>query len=655
MYPLRLLLLSTCLLWYAASSQAQQMPSFYQYQWLPRLFNPAAQGADGQGQLTAAYRLQFQQLAADVRPNTYVLHADLSSLMPERIGVAVQAGTDRAHLLRQTQMSGFFAYQLLDTERWRLSLGLSASIRSYRFDLNAKQLGDAADLSLFQGIEHRLRFDGGPGMALEYRLPNRSVFFVDAAAAQLFTSAIDVSDDGNSSLLYRTAPHALVNFRYRHQARALAVEPALLVQLVPQAMKGAFTANVNAYFFPEDRLMVGAGWRSHGAGLRFVLGFSPVPVLRLTACSEWHRALGTTYEFGASIAIARRRPAFEPSAQPPSAEPVNLLRVEQEAVQALRQAFELSATFLEQRQQTLTALLVQVESAPEPSRQIATADSCRLLLAQSEVELQQMDQILQALQLKQQQARQVLRKMETEGLDPSEETRAALLRIDEQVAAATGRTETLKTAHRRLDERCSTVRPQRDEATYIRMGDGDGLQALLSQQLRQTPGLPRNLLPLRVFAFPGAVAVTYHFPDDDEDYRLGADKAALARHVLQQIHRLQAQGLVLENFTLVTELQEDRSTLTYEPGVEYDGFLGDMPLVYALVDSETAAVLTQAPALAVGASLNLETLSALKLAAWKKAFIQAGVPAERIFLQVRYNHSDNAYRQETKLVMKWRS
>lgn len=39
----------------------QQMPYLNQYAWMPSLFNPAAQGQDGQGQIAAIYRLQFQQ------------------------------------------------------------------------------------------------------------------------------------------------------------------------------------------------------------------------------------------------------------------------------------------------------------------------------------------------------------------------------------------------------------------------------------------------------------------------------------------------------------------------------------------------------------------------------------------------------------------
>lgn len=654
---MRLFRLLPFLWWLTAAFglQAQQMPYFNQYQWMPGLFNPAAQGAGGQGQIAAAYRQQFQLLAADVRPNTYLLHADVSNLLPERIGVAFQASTDEVHLLRQTQASGFFSYRLMDAERWRIALGVGVSVRSYRFNLNASRLSDPVDLSLFQGIVNRLRFDGGPGLSVERRMSGGSRLAFDAVAMQLFTSELELADDGSSVLGYRTAPHVLANVRYRYQLRAFALEPALMARVMRGSVKGAFDANLNAYFLPEDRLMVGAGLRSDGGGARMQLGVSLFSALRLTACAELHRALGTTFEVGASVALMR--PSARPRAEvlPLPVAPVNLVRSEQEAVQALAQAFDLSASLLRQRQEGLAALLRQAEADPSPQRQAAAADSCVLLLAQSEAELQQMRQALQTLALKKQQAELAVRKAADGGAGVSAETRAALRDIEEQVAEVNSRAEAFSAEHQRLSERCAAVRPQRNEATCIRIGDGECVQALFAQALRQTPGLPANMFPVRTFAFPGAAAITYHFPDDDEDYVLGSGKMVLAQHIAQQIQRMQQQGVLLDNITLITELQEDRSTLTYEPGITYDGFLGAEPLIYSLADNETAAVLTQTLTLPPDASLNLETLAALKLGAWRAFLTRQGIPAGRIQLQVRYNHSDNTYREETKIVVKLRS
>ncbi len=624
---------------------------------MPQLFNPAAQGADGQGHLAAVYRLQFQQLAPEVRPNTYLLHADLSNLVPERIGIALQVSTDRAHLLRQTQASGFFAYRLMEAARWRVALGVSASVRSYRFDLNANRLGDAADVTLFQGIVNRMRFDGGPGLALMHRLDQSSSVVLDVAATQLFTSELDIARDGGENLTYRTAPHLLANLRYRYRASAFTLEPALMFRATEGDMKGAFDLNLNAYFLAEERAMVGAGVRSDGSGARIVLGVSPFPVLRLTACAEMHQALGASYEVGASVALMRpsvrmRPEGWVPPVPPP---PVNLIRAEQEAVQALVQAFDFSAALLGQRQEVLAGLLGQAEADPSPQRLAVVADSCVLLLAQGEAELQQMRQTLQALSLKQRQAESIVRTT-AEGAAPvSAETRAALGNIEGQVAEANARAEALSANHQRLGERCAALKPQRNEATCVRIGDGECLQTLFQQALRQTPGVPKDLFPLRTFAFPGAAAITYHLPDDDEDYALGMQKEALAQHIVQQIRNMQAQGLLLDNITIITELQEDRSTLTYEPSITYDGFLGNSSLVYSLADNETAAVQTQTLVLPANASLNLETLAALKVAAWKTFFMRQGIPEGRLSLQVRYNHSDNSYREETKIVVKFRS
>lgn len=634
---------------------AQQMPYFNQHQWMPELFNPAAQGAGGEGQITAIYRQQFHQLAAEVRPNTYLLHADMSNLMPERLGVSLQVSTDKAHLLRQTQASGFFSYRLVEAPSWRLALGVGASVLSYRFDLNVGRLGEPLDLSLFQGITHRLRFDGGPGLSVERRWGGGSRLAFDAAATQLFTNELELSKDGSDVLTYRAQPHVLANVRYRYRRRSFALEPALMARWMRGNMRGAFDVNLNAYFLAEDRLMVGAGMRSDGGGARMQMAISVLSALRLTACAEFHRALGSTYEVGASVVLARPSARIRFEELPAPVVPVNLLRGEQEAVQALVEAFDLTAGLLRQRQQGLATLVRQVEADPSPQKQALAADSCALLLAQSEVELQQMRQVLQTLALKKQQAAEAVRKATQNGTAASAETMAALRDIEERVTEVNSRAEAFQAEHQRLSERCTAVRPQRNEAACIRIGDGECVQALFAQALRQTAGLPTTMFPVRTFAFPGAAAVTYHFSDDDEDYVLSAAKTALGEHIVRQIERLQQQGVFLDNITLVTELQEDRSTLTYEPGVVYDGFLGAEPLVYSLADNETAAVLTQTLALPPDASLNLEMLAALKLGAWKAFLTRRGISPARIQLQVRYNHLDNSYREETKVVLKLRS
>ncbi|MCS6929456.1 MAG: type IX secretion system membrane protein PorP/SprF [Saprospiraceae bacterium] len=633
----------------------QQMPYLNQYAWMPSLFNPAAQGQDGQGQIAAIYRLQFQQLAADVRPNTYLLQVDLSNLMPERIGIALQASTDKAHLLRQSQMSGFFTYRLMSSAVWQVALGVGIAARSYRYNLNANQLSDPADVNLFQGSIHRIRFDGGPGLRIEHKVRGNSRLALDAAATQLFTSELELATDGNEAIYYRPIPHVWANLRYRFQQRSWAMEPALMACWVRGSMRGAFDLNLNAFFLPGDRFMIGAGLRSDASSARMQMGLSFLSAFRLIACAELHQTLGTTYEVGLNVALARpeaRLPRPEASLSLVLANP---LRDEREAVQVLTQAFEVSANFLRQCQESLEVILRQAEENPSFSKQAVVADSCMWLLARSEAELQQIRQTLSSLALKRQQAQGEVRKMGEEGKGISEETRAVLREIEEQESLLNSQAETFNERHQRLVERCAAVRPQRNEAACIRIGDGECVQTLLNYALRQTPGLPAGMYPVRTFAFPGAAAITYHFPDDDENYALTSAELALAQHIAQQVQRMQTQGLTLENITLVTELQEDRSTLTYEPGIVYDGSLGKESLTYSLVDNETAAVLTQVLSLLPDAALNLETLAALKLVAWRNFLLQQGIPSGRIFLQVRYNHAENTYRQETKIVIKLRS
>lgn len=641
---------------------AQQVPFLNQYAWNPRLFNPAAQGIGGEGQVTAAYRTQFHQLDAAVRPVTYLVHADLSPLLHERIGVAVQAMGDQTHLLRRFQFSGFFGYHLVQTTRMRFSLGAIAGVYNQNLDLTGRRVGDVLDLATFRDEVNGTRFDGGPGLSFEYRLRNGSALALDAAATQVFSSEIPIPDAGNPAAAYTLVPHLLTNLRYRHQGAGFAVEPTVAFRALAgdQALRaGIFDLNLNAYFLKNDLLMAGIGLRTDQSGLRFQLGVAPVPAARLVASAEWHAALGTTFEVGASYAWTKKvREPAPPKPQaplavvtPPPAE--NLVESEYREVQALAQALETAQAAVRERQ--AAAERFAATAGRTPQQQNAAADSCAAQLARAEAELRQVRHTTDALQVKRLQAEQTVRTATSRGAVVSDETRTTLSAIGEQSAEAQTQLETLQSTQKRLAERCANVRPRRDEAACIRIGDGDCVQELFDAALRQTPGLPDNLFPLRTFAFPGAAAVTYHFPDDREAYSLSPELSALTRHIAAQTKQIEQQGIRLENIVLVTELQEDKTTLAYQPGLIYDGSLGSMPVSYALVDNVTAATTTQNPAFAVGTPLSLEAIAVLKVEALRANLVRSGIPAGRISQQVRYNHSDNLYREETKVVVKFRS
>lgn len=650
-----------CVLGALVQAEAQQTPFLSQYVWNPRLFNPAGQGYSSDGQIAAVYRLQFQELDASVRPNTYLLHADVSAFLPKRVGAAIQVLNDKTHILSHLQFSGFFGYHLIQEPNLRISLGAAASLRTQRFDFTNKRLADAVDLALFDAEMSEMRFDGGPGLAFEYRTGNGSVVSFDAAATQLFSSEIAVANTaGGNVAVYRTVPHILANVRYRYQASGFALEPAVTFRALTgdqTRSTGLFDLNLNAHFLSNDLVTAGVGYQTDQGGVHFQLGVRPTAALRLLAAAELHTQLGTGYEIGVSYAIGRptrvRKPASAVSVAPvpPSR---NLLEKEEVEIQALAKNMEENMATVRERQGAATTTIAAGTAARTDAQKAAISDSCTVQLTEADNTLRMIRQSANVINVKRLQAEQAIRTAAASGASVSAETQATLQGIIERSAELTSQLEALEATQKNLQERCSVIRPKRSEVACIRNGDTNCVREMFAASLSQVDGLPNNLSPLRCFVFPGAATVTYHYPDDEESYTLTPDRAALASHIAGRVGALEQQGARLENITLVTELQEDKSTLAYQLGLQYDGSFGNAPIQYTIVDNDSAASSTQTLSPEAGRPVSLEALGVLKLEAIRSALIKGGIPASRIFLQLRYNHSTNIYREETKVVLKLR-
>jgi len=643
-----------------AHAGAQQTPFLSQYVWNPRLFNPAGQGYSGDGQIAAVYRMQFQELDASVRPNTYLLHADVSAFLPKRIGAAIQVMNDKTHILSHLQFSGFFGYHLIHETNLRFSLGAAASLRTQRFDFTNKRLADAVDLAVFNSEMSGMRFDGGPGLAFEYRAGNGSVVSFDAAATQLFSSDITVANAaGGNVAVYRTVPHILANARYRYQGSGFALEPAITFRALTgdqTRSTGLFDLNLNAHFLSNDLVTAGVGYRTDQGGIHFQLGIRPTAALRLLAAAELHTQLGTGYEIGASYSFGRPTRVSKP-ASPASVAPAisrNLLEKEHVEIQAAAKNMEENMAAVRERQETATTTIAAGAAARTDAQKAVVSDSCTVQLTDAENILRMIRQSANVVNIKRLQAEHAVRTAAANGASVSAETQATLQGIIERSAELASQLEALEANQKNLQERCSGIRPKRSEVACIRNGDTNCVREMFAASLSQVGGLPNNLSPLRCFVFPGAATVTYHYPDDEESYTLTPDRAALASHIAGRVGSLEQQGARLENITLVTELQEDKSTLAYQLGLQYDGTFGNAPIQYTIVDNDSAASSTQTLTLETGRQVSLEALGVLKLEAIRASLIQGGIPASRIFLQVRYNHSTNIYREETKVVLKLR-
>ncbi|TNE59245.1 MAG: type IX secretion system membrane protein PorP/SprF [Bacteroidetes bacterium] len=641
---------------------AQQIPFLNHYTWNSRLFNPASQGADQMGYITAVYRSQFQEIEDSQRPNTYLIHADFSPLVNERIGLGVQVLGDKVHVINRFQLSGFFGYHLITQDQLRLSLGAAASLVTQNFNFEGVRVSDVLDLAVFSDQTASTQFDGGPGVSLEYRPSGSLTLLVDAAATQLFSSDIEIRDKqntGTNGAVYDLIPHLLINSRIRYQGNAFVLEPNIAFRALTGERSldaGKLDFNLNVFFLKENRVMVGAGYRTGQGGVHFQLGVSPASSIRLIASAELHSALGTSYEVGASYAFGKQVPA--PLSEPPEPAPVipvpaqgDLLATEYQNIQDLIQATKPDLLALNTLYDNISTNINTARAVHSRRLQLQATDSCSSKLSGSSLTLATIQQSISGIDLQRIQAERKVQNVTSQGGLLSEETLTTLKAIKEVCAALNGEQQDLLTRQQALQEQCTNLRPNYSERACIVSGDQECVTELFQQALETVSAKPAEMFPLQALVMPGRAAITYHYPDDKESYLPGGALTGLADHVVRRINQAEQQGLTFDYISLATELQEDQNTLAFRLGMEYNGELGDTQVSYSLTDNLSNTPADQNLAIAKGSAMTLESLAVLKLAALKQHLESRGVPANKINLQVRYNHESNIYREESKIIL----
>lgn len=639
-----------CMLAAATVSTAQQTAYLNQYTWNPRLFNPARQGGVDGGEIAVVYRNQFQQLEPAKRPNTYLLHVDVSPYLGRRIGLGVQLMGDKVHLLNRLQGSGFFAYHLVLHDQFRLSLGVAASLLNQKFNFDGVRVNDVLDLVLFNNQVSATRFDAGPGLTAEYKTRNGSLLALDVAATQLFSSDIRIErTDGSTgdAVVYDMMPHLLATVRYRFQGDGFALEPNVAFRALSGAHRlaaGRYDLNLNAYFLKNNRLMVGAGMRANQGGYHLHVGVMPASGVRVVASGEWHDALGLSFEVGASYALGKPAPPSDPLSD---ALRTTLVDVAFD----MRQVNE-DLTTLRSRLITVGTTIDASAAANNLKLRDTTAGQCTVLLAQTGLDLAHLRQAVSGIDTKRKEAETLRRDAINQGKTIAPGTQNDLSATADLIRLVNQQLDELTTMQKNLERKCTDLRPVFNEGNCLRAGDAGCLQELFAQKFAAVQTIKTASVHTRLT--PAGALVTYHFPDDEESYRLTPALQQLAAHIADQANRMAEQGVQLEALEFVTELQEDKYTLDYTPGISYGGEFSNPLPNYTLADNESGTSLDKNLAIGPDAQITLEGLGVLKLVALRDVLYNRGITPGAVRLQVRFNHTSNTYREETKVVLTFR-
>lgn len=386
--------------------------------------------------------------------------------------------------------------------------------------------------------------------------------------------------------------------------------------------------------------MVGAGARTGTNGFHLQVGVAPSVDTRINFSGELHPSLGTTFEIGAAYTFNRRK------------ENPGLLQNPYKEAKALSNGLDFRLSSVKTQQDAIGNAIASSATVENIRQRSMASDQCAALLEQTEREIGNMRPTVDALEAKRLEAEKIIRNAEIQSEKISEESLNNLTAIVELKQQAVRNLDELAARQRDLLQKCTALKPVINELSCIRGGDDACVRELFANRLQNMPGNPDNLFPLQTNTTPGRANLTLRFPNDDEAYALTTGIRNLATNVSTLLDEIKQQGLRLDGIDLITELQEDESTIDYKPGLLYAGDLENDLADYTLIDNKSGKRANRQLTPDPFTELTLEQIGALKLATLRSYLIKLGIPANRISITVRFNHPENIYREETRMVVK---
>ncbi|MBN8682927.1 MAG: PorP/SprF family type IX secretion system membrane protein [Chitinophagales bacterium] len=627
------------MLLFATTLAAQQFPILNHYNYTPKYYNPAAQGGGSEGGIGIVYRSQFNELPKESRPLTYLLQADLSPLIHERIGVGFVVAQDKVHLVQRTNITGFFAYHLLPTDgTFRLSLGAMAGWLSQNLDLRTATVNNPFDLALMQAVEKKGQFDGGVGLQAQWVQENGSTLMLDFAMPQLFSDDLQYNGRATSGngrqISYGMFPHALASLRYRWQAEGFALEPSLAWResLGKKLKAGNYDLGLRIAFLRQqntyDLLTIGGGYRTDEGGFSGSVAIRPVAAVNVVAAYENHNALGSTFELGAQYLfggnLVCRPGAAEKLAENGKMEVNQAKLVLDGKIRTARERLESAGIAIQQAEIAMTN--------QDQQRHLANVD--RLLLeAGNEIAS----------------AKEALSKMEN-GNNKAEQAKKDAVSAKKKLCNAeelNGLPILLNDARnqernvtQRLGEtqkRRSLIKPPLD------IKDLNSIKRYVELETKNTPVKPEDL---RVQTKDGELV--YQFADPNSTY-INNSSRNFAESLAKQLEVLSSAGANIESIQLIAEVQTKNAGRA--SGTNYDGAYGAFKLEYKANKNTKNSTIDLKREL----SLSFEQLAALKLYDFKRWFqSKYNIPDSKISLQVTYPNPDLDYEQVNKIVVKYK-
>jgi type IX secretion system PorP/SprF family membrane protein len=240
-------------------SVAQQNIQFSQYVFNGLSINPAYAGYKEDLYLNAVYRHQWAGFPGAPRTGGISLDG-VTPASDNKVGLGVQVLFDKLGPQEATSIYGSYSYRipLDDDGTRRLCLGIGAGVTQYSIDGTALQYIDNNDLAIPMGKNSVWVPDARFG--IYYYTPR---FYAGASVMDLFslyTDATRYNWKGNNYSTIRKTQHLYVTAGTMIPlSEHLQLKPSFLVK---EDFKGPTNIDLNAFLLVEERLWIGASYRT---------------------------------------------------------------------------------------------------------------------------------------------------------------------------------------------------------------------------------------------------------------------------------------------------------------------------------------------------------------------------------------------------------
>ena len=247
---------TTLMVLVSLQSRAQQDPVFTYYLQNPIAFNPAIAGTvDG---LNLSLLTRHQWIGVDGAPASYSFGAH-TPYIRQNMGLGFNVMTDKAGPLRNTHITGSYAYQITVLNGIRLSMGLKAGISSYNAETGNLKVNDPTDPN-FQKNENRI----SPNMGVGFYLYT-PVYYAGFSIPKLIEPRLN-KEYRESSEPYNPQIYLMGGYMFRIDSE-WSVQPSMLMGIMGGSPMSTDIAGKAIYM---ERFFMGAHYRlGDAAGVFF--------------------------------------------------------------------------------------------------------------------------------------------------------------------------------------------------------------------------------------------------------------------------------------------------------------------------------------------------------------------------------------------------